>query len=801
MLIRDYFMASETLTEQLARTEMKFVVGENDFGTVLAQSNTENFSDIELALQNAGGKPKECEIKNYSVHGSKQGKPEYIITFKNEPSLIVVIECKSSTQKHSSKFLNAPKDYAVDGALYYAKYLKEYYNVIAVGISGQKKENCCVSSFFWGKNQENFIEYEKQRNFFLEPENYLRLYRGEKIQKNYSLNDIKETAIDIHESLRKNGIGNSTKPVFVAGLLIALSDKDFEHNFNDIKSFDLLVASIITSIKKVLKTSGVDSSKIDSIIETINKVTSIANLKHTQLVEDHSLLWYLKQLDQKIVPMMNYSESTLDALGVFYHEFIKYSGSDGKGLGIVLTPQHLTEFMAEIAGVNKNSKVVDICCGTGSFLVTAMGIMHKNANMEEWEKIRKENLYGIEKSPDHHLLALTNMIVRKDGKSNIFYGSCFDEKYVEILKDAKINIGLINPPYSLKGGPSELDFIEQMLNVLVPSGIGVAVVPMSCAIGTKYKEERKRLFENHTLKAVFSMPDDIFSGQNVGTNVCVMLWEAHKKHDLNKKTFFGYYKDDGFVKAKRLGRIDKFNKWNKIKEAWIRNYEERIVQSGVSCLKSVKWDDEWLCEAYMETDYSHLKKENFEETVKNLCVYELLENLKSGISNAPVISKKVKLNVSDWKEFVVGDLFTCATTKPLVSSDLEDGETPYITRSALNNGCSGHKLEEGYELNPANCITIGAEGTVAFYQPAAFLAGIKVYTLRNEFLNEYNSLFITTILNRDSYKYNYGRARVLKKIEEEKIKLPAKILPDGTFKPDWYYMTEYVKSLPFSSNL
>ena len=68
------------------------------------------------------------------------------------------------------------------------------------------------------------------------------------------LNDIKETAIDIHESLRKNGIGNSTKPVFVAGLLIALSDKDFEHNFNDIKSFDLLVASIITSINKVLKT-------------------------------------------------------------------------------------------------------------------------------------------------------------------------------------------------------------------------------------------------------------------------------------------------------------------------------------------------------------------------------------------------------------------------------------------------------------------------------------------------------------------------------------------------------------------
>ena len=58
--------------------------------------------------------------------------------------------------------------------------------------------------------------------------------------------------------------------------------------------------------------------------------------------------------------MMNYADASLDALGVFYHEFVKYSGGDGKGLGIVLTPQHLTEFMCELAGVNKNSKVVDI---------------------------------------------------------------------------------------------------------------------------------------------------------------------------------------------------------------------------------------------------------------------------------------------------------------------------------------------------------------------------------------------------------------------------------------------------------
>ncbi|MDD7391673.1 MAG: N-6 DNA methylase [Fusobacterium gastrosuis] len=68
--------------------------------------------------------------------------------------------------------------------------------------------------------------------------------------------------------------------------------------------------------------------------------------------------------------MLNYSELTIDALGVFYHEFIKYSGGDGKGLGIVLTPEHLTDFMCDLAKINKNTKVLDICCGSRVIIMT-----------------------------------------------------------------------------------------------------------------------------------------------------------------------------------------------------------------------------------------------------------------------------------------------------------------------------------------------------------------------------------------------------------------------------------------------
>ena len=151
------------------------------------------------------------------------------------------------------------------------------------------------------------------------------------------------------------------------------------------------------------------------------------------------------------------------------------------------------------------------------------------------------------------------------------------------------------------------------------------VCPMSCAIGTKFKDVRKRLIEHHTLEAVFSMPDDIFYGQGAGTNVCVMIWKAKVPHDKKVSTFFGYYKDDGFVKRKKQGRVDAFNKWESIKEMWIKLYKEKDVKDGLSAKHCVGENDEWLCEAYMETDYKKLTKDDFQQTINNYLAFLIME--------------------------------------------------------------------------------------------------------------------------------------------------------------------------------
>lgn len=625
----------ESYTEELTKELMSFSVGENDFGYVYPQGNVHDISKLNELLCDAGGKPKECNLYDFSLGGTGKAKPEFIITFRHDTSTIIVIECKKSAKNHKSDLLNKPNGFAVDGAIYYAKFLASEYNVIAIGVSGTEKDKAIVDVYYFPKNQDKPIPQKKLHNIFLTPDNYLKAIHGEKISKSYSLDEIRETAIDFHNRLRTIKVTERQKPVFIAGILIALEDQDFARDYINLSSFNSVISSLSNAIDNVLDESDISKAKRDNIKSSFKSIGQNEKLKQIPVGTDNSITWYIEQLEMKIKPMMNNADSSLDALGVFYHEFVKYSGGDGSGLGIVLTPQHLTEFMCELAEIDENSYVADICCGSGSFLVSAMNQMFKKtSDPSKYENIRKHQLHGIELDPDLYVLAIANMIIRKDGKSNIIHGDCFNQKTVNSLREAaKIKIdkngdetndnegltaGLLNPPYS-QTDIVELEFVEQLLKLLVKGSKAAVVVPMSCAIGTKFKVVRERLFEHHTLKAVFSMPDDIF--YPTATNVCVMVWEAHKSHDSSVKTFFGYCKNDGFVKRKKLGRVDALNKWDEIRTKWLSLYRDSDEVPGLSAKKAVKHSDEWLAEAYMETDYSLLTQENFEQTVRDYFSY------------------------------------------------------------------------------------------------------------------------------------------------------------------------------------
>lgn len=321
---------------------------------------------------------------------------------------------------------------------------------------------------------------------------------------------------------------------------------------------------------------------------------------------------------------MSYEESGYDVLGRFYTEFIRYAASKQKQ-GLVLTPSHVTELFCDLVQLKVTDIVYDPCCGTGGFLIAAMKKMLTLASNDTQRKdnIRKNQLLGVELRPEMFTFACSNMMLRGDGKSNIDCGDCFNKETSDRIKSLKPTVSFLNPPYD-HGPADQLRFIEKALEVVAPqNGKVAAIVQMSCAIkdDTETKAVRKRLLEKHTLKAVISMPDDLF--YPVGVVTCIMVFEANSPNK-DKKSWFGYLKNDGFVKRKNKGRIDHHSKWKEIKKDFLKAYIDNEEVAGLSVKKEVDFKDEWCAEAYMETDYSQISIADFEEVMKKYVIFKTI---------------------------------------------------------------------------------------------------------------------------------------------------------------------------------
>ena len=319
----------------------------------------------------------------------------------------------------------------------------------------------------------------------------------------------------------------------------------------------------------------------------------------------------------------------IDVLGELYTEFLSYANSD-KGLGIVLTPRHITDFFANLAQTNENSIVYDNCAGTGGFLISAMKRMVECAegDNKKIKQIKQEQLIGTEYQEKMFSLAISNMYIHQDGKTGVIYGDCFDEKVIEKVKSKKPNVGFLNPPFKQdkRNDREELEYVLNNLECLIQGGICIAVVPMQSALAQdgKILSLKAQLLEKHTLEAVFSMPNELFENSDTSAVCCVMVFTAHKPHPPNQKTYFGYYKDDGFVKLRNKGRIDAYGKWDEIQEKWITNYRNKIDEAGISVNKKVTSDMEWCAEAYLTTDYSSLSEEIFLKELKQYIAFKIL---------------------------------------------------------------------------------------------------------------------------------------------------------------------------------
>ena len=165
----------------------------------------------------------------------------------------------------------------------------------------------------------------------------------------------------------------------------------------------------------------------------------------------------------------------------------------------------------------------------------------------------------------------------------------------------------------------------------------------------------------------------------------------------------------------------------------------------------------------------------------------------------PQKQEKMKLNTQDWKWFNYTDLFRISGSKTTPLEELETygkGKYPYVTTQAVNNGVEGYY---NYCTEKGGVLTVdSAVLGYCSYQENDFSASDHVEVLTPLFeMNRYIAIFLVTLINKEQYRYSYGRKCSQIKLRNSKIKLP--VTAEG--KPDWQFMEDYIKSLPFSKNI
>lgn len=214
----------------------------------------------------------------------------------------------------------------------------------------------------------------------------------------------------------------------------------------------------------------------------------------------------------------------------------------------------------------------------------------------------------------------------------------------------------------------------------------------------------------------------------------------------------------------------------------------------------------YYCKCISHNRYKYNYGRQANRTLKDILIPSTVPKEFSQISITSVVkdvieskvNKQLPINVLEWKYYKLTELFDLKKGKRLTGSNFIPGDTPFVGAINSNNGWS-NKIGQP-PIFKGNVITVNYDGNgvgEAFYQPVPFWALDSVNVLYPKFhLNKYIGLFICVVIRKEKYRFSYGRKWNIGRMEQTIIKLPSK---NG--QPDFEFMENYIKSLPYSSSL
>lgn len=615
----------------------------NQIGIHYLKSNLETGEwSYSKALRTINKDIRDYQRENANVHHKFAD-----IRFEND-RMVIIVETKDN--------FNDPKwnmQEIREQLQAYVNYEKEYSKKVIVALLAET-DGDEVQTWYG----DNVIIDEKHRakkyNKILSFDEYEELCFGKINDKIKVVDSIQNLNVKLHAA----GINEKLRSQFVGTCLLALKYnlpyKGLKETLDNNGNMITPQRQVLNGIKRILsglliRTSSINKAgKLSILTNKVLDDQDVMSLSYTDLVD------ILDYINKNVIPYINEKNTAgQDLLNLFFTTFNKYVGKSDKNQAF--TPDHICNFMSKVVNVNRNSRILDPCCGSGAFLVRAMTDAMDDCDTEqERDQIKKDQIYGIEYEEGAYGLSSTNMLIHGDGNSNVINASMFNKaKWIE---NANIDIVLMNPPYNAskkqcnpeyvkdyekrmgksfpKTDPSKgLHYVEWVAQHVSKHTKMAVLLPMQAAIGNskEIRSFKKKMLDKYTLDAVFSLPDEIFYPGASAIACCMVfdLSQSHKKSD--RETFLGYFKNDEFIKRKGLGRIEKTNEkgeslWKITEKKWLDAYRNKREIPGLSVMKKLTSDDEWLAEAYMKTDYTTLNKNDFQKTINEYLAYLIKED-------------------------------------------------------------------------------------------------------------------------------------------------------------------------------
>ncbi len=590
------------------RTEAEFTSFiQRRLDAVKIQSTLEGTAntDIMRALQTAS--------KNQT---GNSGYPDIIAVFDD---YVLVMENKSDYTKlvlrdgaKYSETVDATKNYALNGAIFYARKILEgtrYTKIFAFGNVGDRKHHIFKPVFVDATTIKELPAVDTFANFTAQNIDayYNQFVLGKESAESFELKKILRYASTLHEHLRNYGqLGETEKPLVVSAIVLALYEKlkieDLTHDADEFKNDGAkILDKIETSLKRLQVNSEIKRERVLAQFQLIKNRPLLNNFNPN--IDASPLRYFAEYIQKNIYDQVKKFDK--DYLGMFYREFVSYSGGDGQTLGVVLTPPHITELFCELVDLKVDDVVFDPCCGTGGFLLAALNHMLKSATTDaQRAHIKANQLHGIEIRDDMFAIATTSMILRGDGKSNLICEDFFAKDAADLQSSIGATVGFMNPPYSQAKNDatkhlSELRFIEHLLNSVKVGGRVAAIVPVSAMIG-KTKDDKiikSEILRRHTLKGVISLSKNTF--YQIGVVPCIAVFEAGKAHRAGDKVKFINFEDDGFELKKHEGYVRTERAKDRkqyLLDCWNNNIAD--APSNFMVETNITADDEWLHSFY-----------------------------------------------------------------------------------------------------------------------------------------------------------------------------------------------------------